>query len=870
MQEAKRIKLFISYSHLDEEYVKAFIRHIAPLKVNGLIEAWYDRKIIAGSDYQNKINNKLEDADVVCLFISANFLSSSACIEEKNNAFNLMKKVGITILPIILSPCGWLDDKDLSPLLALPTDGKPITDFSSPDNAWKIIYDGLKDVLVHEIKIKTLEITDKFFDFLQDTELLSRAHSQKEKVTVEDIFVYPDLTRFDILKDYEKKINSSELIRYLHKYNKIIIAGENQSGKTTLCKKLFLELRKINFVPIYIFDRNYQYGGKLENRIVDACREQYKNVPIEEIDKKRIIPIIDDFHLINNKEKYISDLSSYMHQIIIVDDIFSLNIKDESLINSFIHYKIEELNPRLRDQLIKKWTHLRDTKRGSDNYENEIYKIIDEQTELVNTTLGKIFGKGIMPAYPFFILSIISTYDAFGKPLDEDITSQGYCYQAFIYMYLRKHGVKNDEIDTYINFLDEFAFLFFSKEKSEISKDEFNLFMASYLNKFNLPVDPKTLLITLLQSNLISLDNLNNYYFKHQYLYYFFVAKYLAEHIKENGPLIDKITNNLHKDENAYIAIFISHHTKNEEILDGIILNALYLFDKYEPATLGKEELNFFEEQEDDIIQAALPAINETPEIEREKRLSAQSDFEEENSNKRDDYLEEYDEFAKQLRRSIKTVEVIGSIIKNRSGSLSKDSLKSMFETAVNVHLRILASFFDVIKSRDEQQETVNLIADRLRIIIENKSDERRNKGQKQRETSKEQLEKISKTIFWNLNFLTVYGLIYKIITSLGSSKLTQIVEAVCDKINTPASFLIKHGIFMWYNKNLQVDNIANKISENNFAKLTKKIINFLIVDHCSMHKIDYRDRQKIEKKLMIPSKKILECQSNVKEEKKR
>ena len=184
-----------------------------------------------------------------------------------------------------------------------------------------------------------------------------------------------------------------------------------------------------------------------------------------------------------------------------------------------------------------------------------------------------------------------------------------------------------------------------------------------------------------------------------------------------------------------------------------------------------------------------------------------------------------------------------------------------MFEEAVNVHLRILSSFFELIKTEKEQEEVIKFISNRLNIIIKKAEEERKSKGKREREISIEDLEKISQTIFWNLNFFTIYGLLNKTITSLGSEQLTQIVESVCDKKNTPASFLIKHGILMWYNKNLQVDTIAKKIHEDTFSDIAKRIMVFLIVDHCSMHKINYRERQKIEQKFKIPSQKLIECQ---------
>ena len=858
MKQNEKLKLFISYSHLDEEHIKEFIKHITPLKNNGLIEDWYDRKIIPGQDFQDDIDNNLENADIICLFISASFLSSPACIEEKRKALELKKKKGIAVVPIILAACGWLDDSDISSLLALPNDGSPISDFTDSNRAWNDVYNGLKVVINKEIKTKQLSITKQFSAFLQNTELLAKAHSQKGEVLLEDIFIYPELAKYDDLREYEKKVNSESIIEDFYDYSRILIAGENQSGKTTLCKKIFTELHKKNFIPIYIFDKNNQYQGKIENKILNAYKEQYETISIDEIDRQRIVPIIDDFHFAKNKVKHIHDLSTYHHQIIVVDDIFSLNFKDENLINSFTHFRIEEFNPALRNQLIEKWTHLTDKKNGFNNDKNTMYQKIDEKTELVNATLGKIFGSGIMPAHPFFILSVISTYETFAKPLNQEITSQGYCYQALIYMYLRKQGVKNDEVDTYINFLTELAFFFHSTDKNEISKDEFNSFMKSYLDKYNLPIKKETLLNKLQQSQIIALDNFSNYHFCYQYLYYFFVAKHLAEHIENNKTVLDYIINNLHKDENAYIAIFVSHHSKNDYILDEIVLNAYCLFDKYISATLSEEELSFFDKQADIIVKAVLPPANTTPEIERNKKLITQNSEEQNNNEKKNSDQEQNDDLAIELRRSIKTVEVMGRIIKNRAGSLEKLRLESIFEEAMKIHLRILTSFFELIKHEEGQHEIVESISTKLSKIIENKREKRIKEGKKERMLGKDELEKISKTIFWNMNFFVVFGFIDKIIHSVGSNKLTAIIEKVCNNENTPASFLVKHGILMWYKKNIQVDEISKRIDEKGFSNTAKNIIKFMIVNHCSLHHIDFKEKQKIEHKFGIPSQKLL------------
>ena len=97
-------------------------------------------------------------------------------------------------------------------LLTLPTDGKPVSSFTNKDDAWYEVYEGLKRVIDKELMIKQLKLKDEFKEFLQDTEMLTKAHSQKEKILLDDIFVYPDLNKFDELKNRIKVILANDKI----------------------------------------------------------------------------------------------------------------------------------------------------------------------------------------------------------------------------------------------------------------------------------------------------------------------------------------------------------------------------------------------------------------------------------------------------------------------------------------------------------------------------------------------------------------------------------------------------------------------------------------------------------------------------------
>ena len=849
MEQNKKLKLFISYSHEDniseKSYIKEFINSIAPLKNNGSMEVWHDREILAGEEYLNIIDKNLEDADIICLFISSNFLASSSCMNEKKKAFELRKKKGIPVISIILSPCGWKDDKDVHKSLALPTDGMPVTKFSDRNEAWHDVYNELKKIIEKEIKIKQLEIKEEFENFLCDTEMLTKAHSQKESVLLDDIFVCTELDKYDNLREPEEKIRSDELLINLLDNLKIIIAGEDQSGKTTLCKKMFNELRILNFIPVYVSDKETYFSGKIDNRISKSLRKQYKDIDVNEIDKERIIPIIDDFHHATNKEKHVKYLSRYLHCIIIVDDIFGLNIKDETLLSSFTTFKIKELKPSLRYELVKKWVSLTD----KDVVCN--YKDIDKNTGLIDSTLGRNIGKGIMPAYPFFILSTIVTYETFAMSLDQEITSQGYCYQAFIYFYLSKRGVTSDKVEIYINFLTELASYMYNEKQEELNSDNFTLFMESYLAKYNLPIKQEILLKNL--SEIVLEDSFKNYSFRYPYFYYFFVAKYLSEHIENNEIMetISKILNNLHVDENAYIAVFLTHHSKNINIFDEIENIAACLFDKYKPATLTKDEMKFFDGQAHIIVDAALPPANITPEKERMDRLAIQDKMEQRQEDRaQKENIDEDDFFGNELRRAVKTVEVMGCIIKNRAGSLEKVRLEQIFLEAMNVHLRISSNLFEIIKSEREREKIVDFISKRLSLLDETK--------RIYKKLSKEEQKKKAEMIFWNLNFFTVYGIIYKIVHSLGSDKLTEISNEVCDKVNTPASFMVKHGILIGYNGNVQIKKLNKGIYNKDFSEIAKRVTKLMVINYCSLNQVNYRDRQKIESLLEVPAKNLL------------
>jgi hypothetical protein len=849
-------KIFISYSHKDENLISEFVNHLAPLKNNGLVTEWYDRKIETGEEFQNDIDNNLEDADIICLMISSNFLASNACIDEKNVALNLRIKKGIRVIPIILSPCAWTVHKELSELLAIPTDGKAITSFTDKNEGWTDAVNWLIKVCKSVSLTKNLQINKEFENFISSADILTKSHKNKEILSLKDIFVFPKLKSYDD-KEESHKYDSEKFKKDILYFDKIIIAGENQSGKTSLCKVLFTIYRNLNFIPIYLEDEN-KYLGNPKLKLKKAFSEQYDSDDFDDLDFKRVVPIVDNFHLAKNQEKYIEQYKSFKFQVIIVDDIFGLNIKNQALIKEYSKFKIREFTALERNELIKKWIQIKEESQIQIN-PNYLQQSIDDKTEKIENSLGLIFGKGIMPSYPFFILSILAAQDT-QKPLDSEITSQGHCYQALIYLYLRREGVKNEHIDIYSNFLTELSFWIYEKHNGKsLDSEEFNNYLDYYKSKYNLPISINELVKTIAKVNICKFDTLNEYNFCYSYIYYFFVAKYLSENIANQRNLIDNILSHLHNDENAYITVFIAHHTKSDYLLDELMLNAEILFEKYAPASLNNIELSFFDKHEDKIINAILPSYKHDAQAERKKLLIEKSEIEESKSNS-DSFIEnqkqekeedkEVLELLKNLRLSIKTVEVMGLIIKNRSGSLDLNRLEYIFEQGLKVHLRILSSFIEIIKDERAEQAMVELLKERINQIIEEQDDDK--------DLSIDKIEKLVRNIYWNLNFGVLHGFITKAIDSLGSINLLNISQTISNNENTPAAFIVNHGIKMWFAKNLRIEEIAERVELEDFSKTAERLMKYKVVEHCRLHNIDFKSLQKIEKTLKISTKRML------------
>jgi internalin A len=137
------VRLFYSYSHKDEEHRRRLETHLKLLHRQGLIVSWHDRLIEAGDDWKNAISTYLEQAGIILLLVSADFLASDYCYDiEMKRALERAEAGEAVVIPIIVRNVAWTS-APFAKLQSLPTEGKAVTSWSDPDSAWREISEGI-------------------------------------------------------------------------------------------------------------------------------------------------------------------------------------------------------------------------------------------------------------------------------------------------------------------------------------------------------------------------------------------------------------------------------------------------------------------------------------------------------------------------------------------------------------------------------------------------------------------------------------------------------------------------------------------------------------------------------------------------------
>ena len=156
------IQIFVSYSHADKRWFdpddkRALIPWLQRILRHENVTFWYDSHqdngLQPGDRFKEEIEQQIDSSQVTLLLISWDFLTSDFIRKvELPQILDREQRKEMVIIPILLSPCSWQEFPQIAPYHMLPSEVKPLVDFTGSDIEWEHARDQILTAIRNRIR----------------------------------------------------------------------------------------------------------------------------------------------------------------------------------------------------------------------------------------------------------------------------------------------------------------------------------------------------------------------------------------------------------------------------------------------------------------------------------------------------------------------------------------------------------------------------------------------------------------------------------------------------------------------------------------------------------------------------------------------
>lgn len=838
-------KLFISYSHVDKNDREQFQKYLAMLHRQEIVESWTDQEIVVGDEWEKELLQNLRDSDVIVFLVSQDFLSSSYCYEiEMQIAFEMHDAGKAAVVPILIRDCDW-QASPISKFQVCPSGAEPVHDWEKNEKAWMDVNKHIRSLIE---KIDSIQARDvppvfssvedrntafesifetEFYKWFADTEIaLSNPHV--DRISFQELYVFPHLLYLTKGADSSVRIVDGEQL-YSRK-SSLIVVGDEQSGKTSLCKS-FLGAHVLEGVyPLFVNARDINDADPSKLVADKYLNKIYQKIDAATFNQQSLrVLLVDDLSDINLNQKYrdifIAKALEYFDVCVFTaNDSFQFIAKEISALDGTPVLEVQPFGYAKRSALIQRWISVGREQTINDE---ELYSRIDE----LKLQVDSFIRGNVVPAKPLYVLTVLQMLETFTQKAPDQTTS-GYCYEYLILKALEKSEVKGNQIDSYLNILSEYSWHIYQNRDS-VAQTPFSIFLRDYKSEFLVQLNDELIVDTLVRSRLMRSTS-GVLSFRYPYIYYFFVAKRIAAKISDVDEIreeVSKLIDTLHREDSSNIVIFLSHHSRNPWVLEELQLRLLDSFAKIGEATLAADSLTFMAE----FVRKIPDLVIEARDISNERIAADQiADAKAEEKQQVDEYLESDDLFM-EINRVIRGIEIVGQIVRNRHGSIQTDTLSQMVGIATDAGLRFLQFFLELTESA--KYDIIRLVEHQL---------------QDNPKMKLEELQKEAETAFQFATYSTISAILRKISASVGSREAEGIYRKLESNNPTPAMKLVNEAISLQFTKKVNIDNLKkiNLAFKNN--PVCRRLLQDIVLQHIYMFPLDFREKQRIAEVLGI------------------
>ncbi|WP_432468566.1 STAND family AAA ATPase [Agarivorans sp. Z349TD_8] len=691
------------------------------------------------------------------------------------------------------------------------------------------------------------KVKDSYYEMLVDVGT-GFSHPEKDELNIHDIFIYQNVKNLDSNSTTVKR-ESSQNILSQYPDNNIALSGEESTGKTSLLKKLCLDTLSDGKFSVFLDGSEINKANKFkDNKIEECIKKQYEEFSLDRLlatSQDRLI-FIDNFNLIKGDEKslrnLIDTLRKYFTKIILtVSDSYTLNhdkIKgDDILSDSFVKLEILKLGHASRWDLITKWNNLKNECRES--AQELIIK-----TDHANKEISRVIGKNYIPSTPFYLLTMLQSMDT-SISAELNTSSYGHYYHYLITCSLGLAGVKKDKLDGIFTYITEMSYFFYKSEHQELSKDDLWDFNSRINDEYTLKIDCGSRLDQLVAAKIIK-DNNGYYSFRYPYVYYYFLSKYLSDNLSEHGiqDIVSNLISGLDKRKNINTLMFLTHHSKDSRILDGIVNHSKTILSDCSTSQLDEDVLfinNIVDElnlEELVFVESSVQENRVKAAKEREEYEDIQSNHEEElDKNSQDETYSRskspLNSLLHDFNLAFKSVDLIGQLTRNYHESLKTGPKINLVTEAIESPLRALEAFLRIM--RDDHETLIDMLKKKIQEEFEVP------------EKSKGDIDLIARQLVFNMVRFVSFSIIKKVSSAIGSRDLIPLIEkAYSNKDKSNAIRLIELSVQLNLGNLGSIEKIKKMSKDFQINTVSGHILRDLIAEYLYMFEDNERNRKAV------------------------
>ena len=716
--------------------------------------------------------------------------------------------------------------------------------------------------------VRDFELSQKFGESLLEVGM-PFSHPAKPNLTIDDIFITPDAAEF-VIKDSNSKnlarsgvVKGRNLIATLIERKKVMVIGRERAEKSTLAKILFRKYYADGYTPVLIegphIKKTDEEGvGKLVRKHVEIHYENPKLDLFDQYDKDKVVIIIDDFDQtleLNAKGrlKFLETVTAIYDRVVVLGDDL-MRIEEiasghlaSSVVKSFAHFEIKEFGFVLRSQLLDKWYGLNAEYAGDDD-------VVRKRVQKAERLIDEMMKRSYLPSYPQFILTILQGADA-PHGIDSNAGSYGYLYQVLITDKLTS-SAKTISLERKLGYLVELAYHMFKRRHAELAETEYRVFHLRYCSDYP-PIDQRDIFEALERAGILEVYDLH-YRFKYKYFYYYFVAQYFSRHIDEPDirEEIKALCKDFDREEQANIWLFLTHQSRSQFLLDIITDYAKDFFSEVQPVKFDAD-VSFLDELYQKVpalvyVDKSVEAIRE----ERRERLDREGSEAEDISeagNLSGRNGSEIIGLIKKLKAAIRTLEIMGQIVKNFAPSLRGDPRYTLVKECYDLGLRVIARCLALWKDSSDE-----FIGDIIDVVLEKNTTVE----------TKEELEAAIKGFIFYFCETIAVNMVKRVSQAVSASELVSTYAEVYSKTPSRSYRMIDIALKL-DNPSFPVGDVFNLNDELDREVFCKRMLARLTVDHFYLYRTRDQLKQQVCSRLGIEMKKFREIDYETNETKR-